>query len=198
MLQNAKLFALSEIIFITHCRRECEWKFEKDQEPIKSFLSQYMDLPGRKYKRLKQSEIISKIMKDELYGCGIGSFSVPEELRNTKFSEHGAFVDRTTITFAQLAPQVQRLIEETKRSKADRTMVTECNQVADFFYTSDILKCWLRHGVHVDHIQSFYEFKPTTASQGFIDKITNYRRQADINPQTKQFAALWKLCGAWC
>ncbi len=168
---------------------------EREREPIKSFLDSYLNLPGEKYYRLTQSQIISKIMNDELYGCGVGSFTVPQELRQTKFLEYGAFVCRTVVRYDQLAPRVQRRIQETGRSTVDRTMVSESNEVTDFFYTTDILKCWLRHGVVVVGLQSFYEFKPSNAAQMFIDKITTYRRQATKDERTKQLAALWKLSG---
>ncbi len=174
---------------------ECEWLVERAKEPVKSFLAKYMDLPNRRFSRLSLQHLLTLIEQGKMYGCGLGDFTVADHLKNTKFTELGPFVSKKTITFDMLAPHVQKFIEDNNRSKAPREMLVDCCDVTDHFFTSDILAMYLKHGIVVKGIKCFYEYKMTTCSQAFVDKVTKYRQEANLNEMTKQLGSFWKVNG---
>lgn len=71
-----------------------------------------------------------------------------------------------------------------------------CGRTAkDIFLTTDLLQFYLRMGIVVDRIRTFYEYIPTTETGVFSDLVIHYRKQGDEDPSLKSIAEAWKLTG---
>lgn len=174
---------------------ECEFKNEiETNKELSDFLNRfYRPLDHKLY--LDKDTIIHAVKNDLMFGAVELDLHVPDYLKE-KFHEFSPIFINGDVSFDMIGQHMQEYVNEFKLSKKPSRLLLGVMKAKKIFVATPLLKWYLEHGLEVTEIYQTVEFDiNSTPFKGFVDKVSNARREGDKDPEKAILATTMKLLG---
>lgn len=201
---------------------ECQWKEECKANPdIQIFLKEHILLPLQNKKYLKRQRIIDGIMSGELFGliyCDMNTpiilrckyendpetlepvrcklYKQPEHLQ-CQFAHFPPFFKNAEVTFKDIGEHMKSIADLLGWKLPKQTLISSY-KAEGILLTTDLFKWYIHHGLEVEEIFEFIQFKPIAAFHSFGESVIDSRRRGDAGSKGSNdslFSDLMKLIG---
>ena len=176
---------------------ECEWKNIKSKKEVRSFVDKLY--PTSKWSRAHKKsattdQLIKAIHDGDLFGiveCDIG---VPDFLK-AKFDEMAPIFKNTTVGLEDIGDHMRQYAEEHDLLKKPRKMTIGSMFGTKIMLITPLLQWYLKHGLVCSKIYQVLEYTPMACFESAGQRVSNARRQGDIDPDKSILAEMEKLFG---
>ena len=161
-------------------KRECDWHHQREYFDQREFVRKYLELP--EYSTMTQKYLLDMVADGEFFGMVRCDIEVPDE--HLEFwADLPPIFKNTLVGLEDIGEHMRGFcVAHGILEKPRRTLIS--SYVGnDIMLGTPLLKWLLEHGLRVTKVHEAFEFKPAECFKGFIEKATNIRRQADVDPE---------------
>ncbi len=187
--------------FKLHFIWECQWN-----ELCKNEYPQY----GEKVRLTKpkffrkhphattEGELLNAVVNDEIFGFLLIDISVPEDRPDVKerVMKFPCLFANHDLEESELCDEIKEFMETRgmKYGKSRRFLLSGLH-AREFLVNTALLKFYIKMGMRVDKIHQVVEYVETHCFRNFVDEVTYYRKQAQLDPDKAVIGAVYKLIG---
>lgn len=169
---------------------ECDWKQFKANKVV---TNTYV-YPTENLYRMSEKEILSAIIKDQLFGVAEVDIHVPDNLK-AHFQEMTPVFKNTVVKEADIGEFMQQYLKETGQKFNDRRYLIGSMFGLKILLITPLIKWYIAHGLVVTKIHQVIEFCPKRCFRKFADQVSDDRRGGDTDSSFKARAETSKLIG---
>ena len=183
---------------------ECEWLEKKALLPSipDLFEYRYKSPVDKAYQRdtgkyaVGEKQIISAIERGTLFGLVQCDIEVPDRdgLR-AHFAEMTPIFKNTNITRADIGEHMREFAEQNKILSTPRPSLIGSYFGKQMLFATPLLKWYLAHGLVVSNITLVLEYKPSPCFKDFGFRVSEARREGDVDRSKAIIAETYKLLG---
>lgn len=188
---------------------ECEFRKQVNANAeMRDFINSRYPLFYQKNKgQVTESQILDGVIKEELFGFIEVDIQVSDNWDEVKFKpetdlkpfqyfeEMCPLFCTTEVDFDCIGEHMQRHAEKYGLSTKPRTLLVGGMKAECLLVSSPLLKWYLEHGLLVTKIYQVTEFSKQSYFKNFVDKVTDDRREGDVDKSQELKSALSKLVG---
>ena len=138
--------------------------------------------------------ILDLVQKGELFGMLRVDIKTPDHLQE-KFSETCPIFKNVEISLGDIGPYMKQYGEEHGFMKQPRRSLISSYFGENILLVTPLLQYYLQLGLEVTKIYEVVQFTPMTCFKGFVDRVIQARREADLDPQKAVIAESFKTIG---
>ena len=189
---------------------ECEWDEQKAMHPdIHSYLQtvfnyNYVSRIQKRWQKVGKvfkmaigdAEICNAVTTDKLFGLVQCDIEVPDHkgLRE-HFAEMTPIFKNTKITRADIGAHMRQFAEENKIMSTPRPSLIGSYFGKQMLFATPLLKWYIEHGLVVSNITLVLEYEPDACFRDFGFRVSEARRQGDVDRSKAIIAETYKLLG---
>jgi G:T-mismatch repair DNA endonuclease (very short patch repair protein) len=177
---------------------ECQWRGLKKTDPeINIFLAQALARAQpsyEKYPRPSEQQILDSIKDETLFGLVECDISVPERLKE-KFSEMTPIFKNIEVGREDISPLMREYADKNKLLTTPRRTLIGSYKGEKILLATPLLKWYIDNELEVTNIYRVVEYNPVACFKQFGDKVSEARRQGDIDEIYSITGETMKLLG---
>ena len=126
--------------------------------------------------------ILDLVQKGELFGMLRVDIKTPDHLKE-KFSEMCPIFKTVEISQDDIGPYIKQYGEEHGFMTQPRRSLISSYFGENILLITPLLQYYLQFGLEVTKIYEVVQFTSMTCFKGFVDRVIQARREADLDPQ---------------
>ena len=147
-----------------------------------------------KYDNIKESQLLTAVGNDELYGFLEVDIHVPDHLIED-FKEMPPLFCNNDVDFEDMGDFMKNYVRENKLSTKPRHLLISGMKAEKILLSSPYLKWLLDHGLVVTKIYQVVEYTPLRCFEDFVNRVSDARREGDLHADRAIIADTMKLIG---
>ena len=181
---------------------ECDWdafKTTHQNHPtfapwLKQYQAPYTGRAWRLNARETEEGLKALIVSGELFGLVQADVRVPPDMRDL-FKDFPPVFKNTEVGRDDISPHMRDFAEHSNLLKQPRRTLISSYEGKQMWFVTPLLQFYLSKGVEVTNITQVLQYTPKTPFKGFVDRVTDARRQADADPALEILGLVHKLMG---
>ena len=174
---------------------ECEFMLDQESDDdLKQFLLRFhRPLDCRMY--ISEQSIIDAIRNDLFFGAAEVDIQVPKHLYE-KFQEFSPIFINAEVGFNDIGAHMQSHVEENNLDRKGKRLLLGVMKAEKILLATPLLKWYLLQGLEITKVYQTIEFDlDNNPFHGFVNSVTNARREGDRDPNKSILALTSKLIG---
>ena len=128
------------------------------------------------------NDIIDCVNSGELFGYAKVTLHVPDNLES-KYSEFPPIFKSTAIELEDIGETMQKFCTDTNRKTGVKKSLISSMKGEGIVISTPLLKKYLDMGLIIDDIEWILDYQRSKCFEGFMNKVIDGRRKADLDPQ---------------
>ena len=174
---------------------ECDWIRDINNNPdIKKFIGAHVNTRSSLSKEPKEVEVIKQVEDGSLFGMLLVDIRTPESLKH-KFRDLPPIFKNTQVSREDIGDFMKQYAQENGLLNTPSRMLISSYYGEKILLATPLLRWYLSKGLEITKIHAILEFTPDACFAPIADKVSDARRQGDVDARYAITGQNCKLIG---